>query len=145
MRVLPTSFQPDWKKLWAAYKSQKESGFLWTVYHKAIAVNVWRKQICPRISDDCDTCPSEIPEIVLHCLVECPKACLKLRTDGAVLVLAGSEAPATVLNWQQCLEGQQLARRLQPAQRIWSVVRGSVAWLNRLDRNAGVTDLGGPC
>lgn len=39
---LPARFKPNWKEFGIKVRPHKEAGFMKSVYHKAIAVNVWR-------------------------------------------------------------------------------------------------------
>jgi hypothetical protein len=76
---LPNTYVPDWSDVWKPARPQKEAGFLWFIYHKAVAVNSWRAQIVPRDqllpppNPSCICCPSHLPETVLHRFFSCTK------------------------------------------------------------------------
>jgi hypothetical protein len=40
--VLPNNFQLHWNNVWEKGRGRKEAGFMWQIWHKAVAVNVWR-------------------------------------------------------------------------------------------------------
>lgn len=112
---------------------------MWIVYHKAIAVNVWRRQICPRISIEYGSCLNDVPETVLHCLVECPRAVHAWEHAKSTLYsFLQVRGPWSRLLWQQCLLGSPLPPKLKKAKTILAVLRGSVMWCVWLDKNASI-------
>ena len=36
---LPPTFEPRWNEVWFPHRPQKDAGFIWSMYHCAIAVN----------------------------------------------------------------------------------------------------------
>ncbi|KAG0562007.1 hypothetical protein KC19_9G109900 [Ceratodon purpureus] len=62
-----TNFQPkpDWKAVWSD-RSKKESAFLWSVLHQAVATNAWRARFNPQASPDCPLCGLGIQETNSH-------------------------------------------------------------------------------
>jgi hypothetical protein len=71
--ILPASYEPNWNEVWSHSRPQKEAGFLWFVYHKAVAVNHWRAQIGPHINSMCVCCPNNVPETILHQFIFCTR------------------------------------------------------------------------
>ena len=59
--ILPASFNPCWQEVWLIRRPQKEADFLWSVYHCAIAVNAWWKQINDQIAIACQCCDTSEP------------------------------------------------------------------------------------
>jgi hypothetical protein len=88
MGHLPTTYKPDWKEVWLSRRSQKEAGFLWSVYHRAIAVNQWRYQMFRRLSPLCVYCPQQCIESVRQCMFECPRAATVWRYAQTLLFVA---------------------------------------------------------
>ena len=36
-----------WSQVWKPLRSGKEAAFMWSIWHKAVAVNEWRARIAP--------------------------------------------------------------------------------------------------
>lgn len=139
-RILPPSYKPDWRDVWHNAKPQKKTGFMWSVYHHAIAVNVWRHQMCPQTDQNCPSCLLRVPETVKHRFVDCPKAAhawsYAQSVFNMVMEVPKKNGKGDPLVWQQCLLGSPLPRKLRKGKTLWMVLRGSVIWLIWLDRNA---------
>jgi hypothetical protein len=56
-RYFPEIIQLQWKKSVAKQRPKKEAGFLWSVYHQAVAVSSWKAQISLDINSACDYYP----------------------------------------------------------------------------------------
>jgi hypothetical protein len=115
--LFPNSYKPNWKEVWLSRRPQKEAGFLWSVYHRAIAVNQWRSQMFRRISPLCVCCPQQSIEFVKHCMYECPRATTVWCYAQTILFTAqgtnlenGSWPSFT---FQQCVFGSRLPRRIK--------------------------------
>ena len=114
--ILPPSYRPRWKEVWLPRRPKKEAGFIWSVYHCAIAVNAWRQQMDNQIIVTCACCTTGQPETVLHRMVECPRALIWWKYALTILYRY-CDTPQTNgawpnLVWQQCLFGSKLPRRL---------------------------------
>jgi len=53
---------------------KKDVSFLWTLYHKAMAVKLLRTQVGSEIEDNCIMCDLTTPEAPMHSFYECPRA-----------------------------------------------------------------------
>jgi hypothetical protein len=53
---------------------KRDVSFLWTLYHKAMAVNLLRAQVGSEIEDNCTMCDLRTPEARMHKFYECPRA-----------------------------------------------------------------------
>jgi len=96
--ILPANFQPPWGEIWHPSKLQKEVAYLWSVIHKAIAVNSWRAQLFPGINISCSCCDQGLEETIMHQFVECDPS--KLAWDFALTVLYRALAiPQTKGRW----------------------------------------------
>ena len=138
--ALPATYVPRWCELWHKNRPQKEAGFLWSVYHCAVAVHCWRAQMAPGISTFCTSCTAGLEESILHRFFQCEKtrhawnfALTVMYTALEVPLIAGKWPSLT---WQQCVLGSKLPRRLKAGSTMWSLFRGSVIWVSWLDRNA---------
>ncbi|KAG0571902.1 hypothetical protein KC19_VG052100 [Ceratodon purpureus] len=140
--LVPGTYTPDWQSLWSAARPRKEAGFLWSFYHKAIAVNKWRHRSHPLTSAACPACDQGPSESLLHCFFECPAA--RLAWDWAQTVLyalAGisrASMPWPRFSWDQCLMGTALPDPLRAWHDTWSLIRGTTLWCIWLRRNAVV-------
>lgn len=72
--ILSLNFLPDWEDVWIVAKSWKEVAFMWTVLHKAVAVNQWCHRAIAAIPDLCTCCTANLPELVVHCFYDCAMA-----------------------------------------------------------------------
>jgi hypothetical protein len=72
-RTLPDTYVPNWNEISIKTRPQKEAGFLWSVYHKAVAVNKWRARIFGA-NADCTNYLGRERETILHRFHHCPKA-----------------------------------------------------------------------
>jgi hypothetical protein len=139
-RLLPASYKPNWKEVWVIRRPQKEAAFLWSVYHRAIAVNQWRTQMFNGIPATCVYCPLQMSETVQHRVFECVRT--NVIWNYAQLVIFTSQGTPSVNGFwlafilQQCVFGSKLPRRVKTATAIWSLIRGTAIWITWLDRNA---------
>jgi hypothetical protein len=87
--TFPATYVPDWDEIWIKIKPQKEAGFLWSVYHKAVAVNQWRARIFGA-NADCTNCLGRERESIIHRFHHCPKA----RRPGPTV------SPSSTCSWK---------------------------------------------
>jgi hypothetical protein len=131
---------PNWNEVWSHSRPQKEVGFLWSVYHKAVAVNHWRAQIGPHINSMCVCCPNNVPETVLHRFIFCTRTRLAWEYGLTILYKTQGILPVSghwpMFTWQQCLLASKLPHRLKHGRTIWSLLHGAILWISWLDRNA---------
>ena len=65
---------PKWNTIWHKAKAQKEATFLWSVIHKAMAINEWHSKISVEIDQSCSHCGPQLIKLVEHMLYNCPLA-----------------------------------------------------------------------
>ncbi|KAG0585602.1 hypothetical protein KC19_2G024500 [Ceratodon purpureus] len=139
---VPLNFQPDWKAVWSSSRPRKEAAFLWSLIHKAVAVNEWRHRAIPAISALCDGCTSGTPETILHCFYACEPAARAWHFAATVLHLSArspwSPSPRPLPTWDQCILGVDLPNELQESQVLWSLIRGATLWVIWIQRNQRV-------
>lgn len=54
--LVPDTFIPNWAEVWMTGRPRNEAAFLWSFYHRAIAVNQWRQIAHSTISAMCTCC-----------------------------------------------------------------------------------------
>jgi hypothetical protein len=64
--ILPPNFSINWSEVWDPERARKEVSLLWQLWHKAIAVNVWRGKISRSIDRTCPMCSTGAEESVVH-------------------------------------------------------------------------------
>jgi hypothetical protein len=129
--ILPITFFPYWSEVWTRRRPRKEIGFLWSIYHGAVATNVWRACINDNIVSSCNCCTEAPPETLLHRFHHCSKATHAWNYAKTVLYKYVNLPPSSLgtrldLTWQQCLLGSSLLRRLKPGAKPWSLLQGSI-------------------
>jgi hypothetical protein len=67
---------------------KKDVSFLWTLCHKAMAVNLLRAQVGSEIEDNCTMCDPRTPEAPMNRFYECPRAQLAWAWPTTTLLLA---------------------------------------------------------
>ena len=72
--ISPTNYKLRWNNLWDTERVRKEAGLMWSIWHKAVAVNVWRGAISKEIDQSCPVCLKGIRETVMHTFWECEVA-----------------------------------------------------------------------
>ncbi|KAG0605466.1 hypothetical protein M758_9G061800 [Ceratodon purpureus] len=140
--LVPVNFTPDWGAVWKTPRPRKEAAFLWSLYHRAVAVNQWRNRAFPTSSALCQCCTAVVEESVIHCFYDCPSAARAWRLAFSALFQAATiptGAPTwPAFTWRQCLFGTELPPRFQAVTSTWSLIRGAVIWTIWLCRNACV-------
>ena len=64
---LPPNYRFYWSQVWDPLHAGKEVAFMWSIWHKAVAVNKWRAKIAPAsISKQCPFCLPNTSESVKH-------------------------------------------------------------------------------
>lgn len=138
----PPGYQVKWQEVWYIGRSMKEAGFLWSILHKAVAVNLWRHCGSHHTSEICPCCEEGDPESIQHCFHSCPGALQAWDFATSVLYhAAGFERhhqPWPRLSWAQCVLGVDLPPQLEIYQHLWSLLRGSAIWVIWISRNAHV-------
>jgi len=60
--------------VWRQNREKKDASSLWTLYHKALAVNLLRALVGSEIEDNRTMCDLRTPEALMHSFYECPRA-----------------------------------------------------------------------
>ena len=72
--ILPITFSLYWSEVWTRLRPRKETGFLWFVYHRAVATNVWKARINDNIDTSCNYYTEALPKMLLHQFHHCSKS-----------------------------------------------------------------------
>jgi hypothetical protein len=54
--LLPLSYRLRWNNTWHRYRGKKEASFIWAIWNKVMAVNVWRAKANNEIDRGCVLC-----------------------------------------------------------------------------------------
>jgi hypothetical protein len=69
---LPANHKFYWSQVWDPLHAGKETTFMWSIWHKVVAVNEWRAQIrLASISKQCPFCLPNTSESVKHKFWDC--------------------------------------------------------------------------
>jgi hypothetical protein len=109
--TLPSSFVFPWKANWAPERASKESGLIWQVWHKALAVNTWCAKITPQVDTDCFVCTSRLPENIPHRFWDCTQAQVAWQFTHVILKrMAHTGMALSRFNHQHALFGLPLPK-----------------------------------
>jgi len=105
--ILLPNFVPNWKDVWHKSRSQKETAFLWSIWHKAVAVHSWRAKVTSGIDTRCNCCNLGVEETLAHCFYECPQAQVVWNYAQAILLWLTGDLIWTHTNFDisQCIFG----------------------------------------
>ena len=72
---LPANYRFYWSQVWDPLRAGKEATFMWSIWHKVVAVNEWRAKIAPAsISKQCPFCLPNTSESIKHKFWDCIQA-----------------------------------------------------------------------
>jgi hypothetical protein len=136
---IPPSTSPRWNTIWHKAKAQKEAAFLWSVIHKAVAVNEWRGKISVEIDQSCPHCGPQSVESVEHRFYSCPLAQQVWRYAANIVWQLFAKkrhlGPRKSFSMLQCLFDQPLCKTLKRFNRIWFFLRSGLPWIIWRQRN----------
>jgi hypothetical protein len=134
--TLPANFRFGWSTVWAKERGKKEAGFMWQIWHKAVAVNVWRGRISDNIDTRCPCCNSGAEESIIHRFWYCQPAHQTWEFINNLTCYLGSESnDGPNLNWEQAIFSSQPPARFQNVRRFWALFRGLTLWTLWISRN----------
>jgi hypothetical protein len=134
--ILPDNFRFRWSNVWAKERDRKEAGFIWQIWHKAVAVNVWRGVISRNIDRNCPCCDLGMEESIIHCFWTCQMARQAWESVDELICLIGVECNVgPALSWDQAIFSTPPPRRFQKFARFWSLFRGVTLWSIWIARN----------
>ena len=111
---LPGNYKFYWSQVWDPLQAGKEAAFIWSIWHKAVAVNEWRARIAPvSISKQCPFCLPNTSESVKHKFWDCIQARRAWRWTTFIMhELCGVRTGNyDSFNWKQALFGERLLRK----------------------------------
>ena len=83
--VLPANYKLRWNNVWDTERVRKEAGLMWMIWHKAVALNVWRGVISQEIDQSCLVCLRGIRETIMYGFWECSVAQRAWRWCEAII------------------------------------------------------------
>ena len=114
---LPGNYRFQWSQVWDPLRSGKEAAFIWSIWHKAVAVNEWRARIAPAsISKQCVFCLPNTSESVKHKFWDCIQARRAWRWATYIMQeLCGVRTGNyDCFNWKQALFGERIPKKYGP-------------------------------
>ena len=135
---LPGNYRFHWLQVWDPLRSGKEAAFMWSIWHKAVAVNEWRARIAPAsISKQCVFCLPNTSESVKHKFWDCIQARHAWRWATYIMhelceVRSGNY---DCFNWKQAIFGERIPKRYGKMSKIWHLLRGITLWYIWIERN----------
>ena len=141
---LPGNYRFYWSQVWDPMRFGKEAAFLWSIWHKAVAVNEWRARIAPAsISKQCVFCLPNTSELVKHKFWDCIQARRAWRWATFIMhELSGVRSGNyDCFNWKQPLFGERIPKRYGKMIKVWHLLRGITLWTIWIERNDRVFNL----
>ena len=128
---LPGNYRFYWSQVWNPLRSGKEAAFIWSIWHKAVAVNEWRARIAPAsISKQFVFCLPNISESVKHKFWDCIQARRAWRWVTFIMhELCGVKTGNyDCFNWKQALFGKRIPKQFGKLIKVWHLLRGITLW-----------------
>jgi hypothetical protein len=135
---LPSNYRFFWSQVWDPLRSGKEAAFMWSIWHKAVAVNEWRARIAPAsISRQCVFCLPNTSESVKHKFWDCIQARRAWRWATFIMhELCGVRSGNyDTFNWKQALFGERIPKKYGKMIKVWHLLRGITLWTIWIERN----------
>jgi hypothetical protein len=115
-------FPLNWDDPWHPQRGKKEGGFMWSVWHQAVATNTWRKRFTRR-DMHCVYCNASKDETYTHWFYDCRQA--RMFWTFAFSILHRLQraprryAPFPAFTFEQCIFARDVRFRLKSVKRIW--------------------------
>jgi hypothetical protein len=128
-----------WGNVWDKMRSKKEGDFIWSLWHKVVAVNSWRVRFIDEIDDKCLMCALDIPETIAHRFWDCKFA--RRAWDYAIGIINSMKAhpnqkgPWKAFHWHHGIFGKKIPASFSNYSRIWLLLRGITLWTIWIERN----------
>ena len=111
---------------------------MWSIWHKAVAVNEWRAHIAPvSISKQCPFCLPNMSESIKHKFGDCIQAKRAWRWATYIMrKLCGVRSGNyDCFNWKQAILGERIPKRYGKKSKTWHLFRGITMWTIWIERN----------
>ena len=121
-------FLPELEGPLGAREGEKEGGFIGSLWHRAIAVNVWRAKIAA-VNTNCKCCEERIPKPLTHRFYECRIS--RRAWNFCFSVIHRMERANRIPRVYQpfslthCLFGRPITTRHRALKHVWSFLRGT--------------------
>jgi hypothetical protein len=119
---LPRNYKFYWSQIWDPLRAGKEVAFIWSIWHKAVAINEWRARIAPTsISKQCIFCLPNTSELVKHKFWDCIQAQRAWRWATFIMhELCGVRiGNYDNFHWKQALFGERIRKKFCKQIIIW--------------------------
>lgn len=137
--ILPLTHRLRWKTIWVKYRTPKEAGLVWLVWHRAVAVNAWRATVNPLTPTGCPVCPRHSHESVLHRFWECPAARRVwqwgIHIANTLVMSRDAQGPWQPLTWKQGIFSDRIPRKFDGISSLWAVLRTIILWTLWIEQN----------
>jgi hypothetical protein len=125
--------------VWVKCRAKKEAGFLWVLWHQALAVNAWSVTTNQNIVVDYSSCVPVTPQTFVHKFWLFPRA--RKAWEMAFTIMYRSKTMPYMkythepLSLEQCLTNKRLPNNLKNFSYLWSLLWGVVLWYIWIERN----------
>ena len=135
---LPGNYKFYWSQIWDPFRVGKETAFIWSIWHKAIAVNEWRARITPTsLSKQCVFCLPHTSEFVEHKFWDCIQARRAWRWATCIMDELCGVRTKNYDNfiWKQTMFGERIPKKFGMMIKIWHLLRGITLWIIWIEGN----------
>ena len=117
-----------WLHVWDPLQSSKESAFMWSIWHKAVAINEWKVCIVSAfISKQCVFCLPNMSESTKHKFWDCIQA---RRAWRRATFIMPEHCGVRIdnydsFNWKQAIFGERIPKKYGRKIKSWHLLRGT--------------------
>jgi hypothetical protein len=136
--TLPATHKFKWNQVWNPERAKTEAGFIWQLWHKAVALNAWRGRFSPEVDTTCPVCQTGAVEDTIHRFWFCQSSQETWRYVTLILnriAVPRGSLTWSMLDWKQSIFSSRPPRRFSSIQRLWELLRGTTLWTIWLARN----------
>jgi len=126
-QIFSPNFKLKWQDVGVKKRSKKEVGFFWSLWHKALAINIWREKINHKIQVDCSSCEHGTLETIMHRFWQCTKT--KTTWEQTFSFLYSLKSPIDVslawrpLSLEQYMSNKKLPSKFREFNLFWSLTK----------------------
>jgi hypothetical protein len=106
-------------------RAKKEATLIWQLWHKVVAVNVWRGKISDAFVRTCPMYDLDANESILYRIWSC--ACSQKvwqYTPALLKLFASASVPLEMPDWKQALFAHDPLRKFKKVSKLWLLLRG---------------------
>ena len=127
------------RNVWDITRSRKEGGYVWSIWHKAVAINAWRARFIQDIKNEYHLWMVDTTKTIAHRFRDCRFA--KRAWDFSVGILntmitqLGQKGPWRPLDWQHKNVGKKILTSFSKTFRVWLLLTSITLWTIWIKRN----------